>query len=404
MKVLIRFSETVSGRLALIAAVALVGFAVASSGSAPDPGVSPWYLWGVNGLLAVGLYGSASGIPRSAVGDLRTVVLAVTVGVLLKTAIIAVVLYAVSGRPEAMILGVAVAQIDPLSVAAIIGRSQMSQRAKSLLLAWASFDDPVTALLTIYLITLVLGGGGGLGSIGGVPAYLTNLGLNLAFAGAVLAGWSLTRRIRRRGPGGSPPEGGFPGWFRIAAAVVLAALIAVAAWQFLMLGIALVGLFYRPGIDALVERITALAFYVATFVVGLLLVGGVDLRLGAVLGVAAFCAQIVAGLLIARRLPATDRVYLALGQQNGITAVILALALQPHLPYAVGVVAPAILTVNILNIVTNGVWDRVRSVAVTPARTPSPTPAPARPAGPGPPRPRLDGTSERPDPEARAPR
>jgi hypothetical protein len=75
-----------------------------------------------------------------------------------------------------------------------------------------------------------------------------------------------------------------------------------------------------------------------------------------------------------------DRVYLALGQQNGITAVILALALQPVLPYAVSVVAPAILAVNILNIASNGVWDNRARIArwyhgPVPAASAPPAPA-----------------------------
>ncbi|WP_214411924.1 hypothetical protein [Sphaerisporangium fuscum] len=356
MKVLIRSVESPVGRLVAVLVVALAGLGVARLYDVGDLGAAPWYIWGVSALLAVGLYGSASGIPRDAVRDLHTVVLAVTVGVMLKTALIAVVMYLASGsRPETMILGVAVAQIDPLSVAALVGRSRMSQRAKSLLLAWASFDDPITALLTIYLVTFTLGRGSG--PTGGVSAYALDLALNLAFAGVVWALWLLARRLV------PPRANAFPTWFRVVAVLVLAGLVAVAAWRFLMLGIALVGLFYRPGISALAERVTTGAFFLATLALGALLSGGVDLRLGVVLGVAAFAAQIVVGTLIAWHLSRVDRVYLALGQQNGITAVILALALEPYLPYAVSVVAPAILTVNVLNIATNAAWDRRRERA-----------------------------------------
>ena len=56
-------------------------------------------------------------------------------------------------------------------------------------------------------------------------------------------------------------------------------------------------------------------------------------------------------------MPRDDRVHLALGQQNGLTAIVLALALQPYLPSAVGIIAMAVLTVNALHLVTNGAWD-----------------------------------------------
>ncbi|GII81187.1 hypothetical protein Sru01_61690 [Sphaerisporangium rufum] len=449
MKVLIRFLGSPVGRLLTMLAAAALGLAVArATDGAGGLDTSSWYLWGVSLLLAVGLYGSASGIPADAVHDLRVVVTAVTVGVLLKTALIAGVMYVAGGlRPEAMILGVAVAQIDPLSVAALAGRSRMSRRAKSLLLSWASFDDPVTALLTVYLMAFALDGGAARSA--GVSGYLADLGLNLGFAAAAGLGWLAARRLRRATrppattaaaapPGSLPPpapaalsapaETAFaeaapaeaapatlstppvpsgagraepsaasgvagavarmrgvlaPGEapapsavFRAVATLVLAVLIAIAAWRFWMLGIALIGLFYRPGIAALTDKVTQAAFLVATFVLGMLLVDGVDLRLGLVLGCAAFGAQIVAGLLIARRLPRVDRVYLALGQQNGITAVILSLALEPYLPYAVSVVAPAILVVNLLHLAANGAFDRHERLAAARRKSTGPLPAP----------------------------
>ncbi|MER7362718.1 hypothetical protein [Nonomuraea wenchangensis] len=73
----------------------------------------------------------------------------------------------VAGR--ALILGIAVAQIAPLSVAAMAGSSRMSPRAKAALLAW----------------------GGDSGQVIGAPAgadLASYLG-NLAFAGTCLSAW-----------------------------------------------------------------------------------------------------------------------------------------------------------------------------------------------------------------------
>ena len=67
-------------------------------------------------------------------------------------------------------------------------------------------------------------------------------------------------------------------------------------------------------------------------------------------------------------MPRGDRAHLALGQQNGLTAIVLALALQPYLPSAVGIIAMAVLTVNVLHLVTNGAWDLMRQ-APTPSRS-----------------------------------
>ena len=129
-------------------------------------------------------------------GKLSTVVQMVTVGVVLKTALIAGVMYLAADTPTAMVLGVVVAQIDPLSVGAMIGRSQMSGRAKAVLLSWASFDDPITALLTIYLLVFALGfiwqahAGPRLRS-GATRKRRSGLGLLLSAAPMVMSGYLL---------------------------------------------------------------------------------------------------------------------------------------------------------------------------------------------------------------------
>jgi len=65
----------------------------------------------------------------------------------------------------------------------------------------------------------------------------------------------------------------------------------------------------------------------------------------------------VVGMLVTPSLPFRDRVRLALGQQSGITAVVLALLLETAFPGTVAVVAPAILIINVLHLVSNTLWD-----------------------------------------------
>ncbi len=350
-------------RLTATVGIAVLGYAVARVAGMGEVADSPIYLQAITTLLALGLYGSASGIPRAVYRDLGTVVLAVTLGVLLKTALIAGVMYALFRDPTALVLGIAVAQIDPLSVSALLGRSRMSERGKGLLLAWASFDDPITALLTVYLSAWALaatpGGAGGVAAavLGdtGIGSYLVNIGRNLGFVLVVWLGLLVVRRWASRRPAQAPLQA--RPWVRAGSIAVVALLVGVASWQFLLLGIALIGLFLRLDEPVVLDRAISVAFALATFALGVLLLGGVQIVPGLALGAAAFGAQIVVGWLIARRMTRTDRVYLALGQQNGITAILLALALEPSFPDAVAIVAPAILTVNVLHIVTNALWD-----------------------------------------------
>lgn len=318
-------------RIRLLTLVLLAGWALAASTGLDGLQHSPAYLLASSLLLAIGLYGSTHGIDRAeARANAGVIVLAVTVGVLLKAAFIATVLFLLYDDPFALVLAVTVAQIDPLSVAAVMTGSRLSARARTILAAWSSFDDPVTVVLSVYAATLAFSGGGaGLGDV-------ADLGWNALFAVVAYLVWRLVR--------GGPP------WLVHAAAIMA---ILVGAWTFLMLGLAIAGLFLRLPDSRRVEQAVAVAFPLAAFLMGMLLVGGVDVAEGIVLGVLAFAAQILAAALLTWRLPLMDRVHLALAQQNGITAIILALVFERSLDGFVAVVAPAIVTVNVIHAAAN---------------------------------------------------
>ncbi|MEU3187743.1 hypothetical protein ABZ707_26615 [Streptomyces sp. NPDC006923] len=224
-------------------------------------------------------------------------------------------------------------------------RRDMSPRAKSLLAAWASFDDPVTTVLVVVISSMVLTGADG--AAAGTASYAQTLVGNLVFLLAAAVVWVLLGR--RAAAGGARRA------VQIAALVALLAV--VATWQFLMLGLALSALFFRPSLGRWIGRLTNLALFVATFLVGVLLARGIDLRVGIVLGCATFAAQMVVSAAVSWGFSRRDRVSLCLSQQNGITAIILALLLQPLLPDAVAVAAPAILVVNVLHLTSTSLLD-----------------------------------------------
>jgi hypothetical protein len=89
-----------------------------------------------------------------------------------------------------------------------------------------------------------------------------------------------------------------------------------------------------------------------------LLIDGVQIWRGISLGIAAFAAQIVAAALLTIGMPRPDRWHLAFAQQNGITAIILALTLQIQFDGVVAVVAPAIITANLIHAAANRLVDR----------------------------------------------
>ncbi|GAA2372669.1 hypothetical protein Cme02nite_01200 [Catellatospora methionotrophica] len=361
-------------RLAVLTAFVLAGLGAAAvfdidAASLPH---SAAYHWAAYLLLAIGLYGATYGIDLAqARQDKKIIVSAVTVGVVVKALIIGGVLALAWRDPLFLLLGVAVAQIDPLSVAALMGDDRMSTRARTVLAAWSSFDDPITVILTVYAATIATSFGLGTASAaadGQWPLhYLTDLAGNLGLAALAWLVWRYTRR--------QP-------WLQYA---VLLACVVVAMFTGWMLAMALIGLFARPpALERLMPRITEAAMYAAAAGLGVLLIGGVDLAAGIALGAVAFLAQALVAWPLTRGMPSADRWHLAAAQQHGITAIILALTLEIQFTGVVAVIAPTILTANLLHMFGNHLLDR-RLARPAPTTTDGPSavetaPMPSQPA------------------------
>lgn len=314
------------------------------------------YSLAIAALLAVGLYSSTYGISiKEARKHARLIITAVTVGVLVKSLLIGVLLALLLHNAFGFILGIIVAQIDPLSTAALLSKkSRLSKRAKTIIAAWSSFDDPVTVILSLYapvLVSVFLGKDalavGAAAHVGSLASYASDTAFNIVFAAAVFCLWQLVRRYTRTRR--------YVVLLLVAVAtyVLFAAAMTVAVYYFWMLGVAIIGLFMRPPIENFINNAVQWALSMAALLLGLLLVHGINLTVGLVLGVATFGSQIIVGFLLTRTLSKQDRIHIALAQQNGITAIILALLFEPYFPGTIAIVAPAIITVNVLHQVSN---------------------------------------------------
>lgn len=314
-------------------------------------------------LLGVGLTGCTFGIDKNELkgSDWRLIAMAVTIGVFVKALIIGGVMFFASGQPQFLILGIVVAQIDPLSVGALAGTSRISPKADNLLRAWSSLDDPITVLITVLVVTAQKAFGFSLGihisnvaanSIGGYGEYLY---LNIALMAVAIWLWQLAYR-------------GSLAWkIAFTASLLVAAILAGVNWYW-MFGLALMGLSIRPEtkvynwINKKLETATKLAFLAAGVIVGYLLYAhlsahGLDAQIlwGLALGAMAFVSQmIVAPLLtIGSGYTRQDRWHLALGHQNGLTAASLGLATG-----TIAIVVPAIIATHVLYGATNAILNR----------------------------------------------
>jgi NhaP-type Na+/H+ or K+/H+ antiporter len=321
-----------------------------------------WYSAVIATLLAIGLYASTYGIDlKEARKHIKIILSAVTLGVLVKSIITGATLAFLFHDPFFFILGITVAQIDPLSVASLMKGRRMSKKAKTILASWASFDDPVTVLLSLYAPLLVIQLTGiEVGSIAGgatttdsFVAYLRELGLNLGLAAQAFCLYTVIRFYAKK----------IAAWVAAGVSLALYALLAltfsVSIVYFMMLGIALIGLFLRPPkVDNFIETVIKWALCFAAILLGLLLIGGINPWKGIALGIMAYIAQIFVGFILTQKLNKKDSWHIAFAQQNGITAIILALLFESVHPGTVAIVAPAIIVINTLHWLCNLAIDR----------------------------------------------
>ena len=300
-------------------------------------------------LLGIGLLGSTFGIDLDALlaGDWKLIIWAVTVGVSAKAGFTGMVMYAVTRNPQYFVVSISVAQMDPLSVGALIEGSRLTPRAKSLLSAWAALDDPVTvvltlgALLTLKLLHVDIGF-----TVESLQVQnLESLGLytvhNVAFMAVIVFFWQ--KMAASRAPSAKL-------WLTIAFAA--GGLLVGATW-FWMFGLALLGLFMRPDgsvydrVKAVLDRSVDIAFCLAAVIVGALLVEhGVDPLHGTLLGVSVYASQaLVTRVAPGRsRFSVFDKRYIMAAHQNGLTACSLAILLG-----VVDVVAFAVVVTHVLH-------------------------------------------------------
>jgi NhaP-type Na+/H+ or K+/H+ antiporter len=329
---------------------------------------SPLYMLIASGLLCIGLYFAVCGIDHAeAKQHWRIITIAITTGVLLKYLIIAGSMFVLTRDWRYVVLAMAVTQIDPLSVAALSGGGRLKPHTKTVLNAWAATDDPMTTILTpVALIAAAYLSGGRVNAHTSWSTLVIDLlpfGLALILAGGIMwqryKKWTAPKLLRDVHNRQNTKN------------VAVGLSVALGAPTKLFSLPALVGWFYRPQWtenERLVNRILAITLGGATFLLGILLADNRNFGGGALLGLVTFCSQAVAAYCVlglagkfdgkpsmfSRR----DKLHLALGQQNGITAILLSLVLESTTQNAVATIGLAIVTINVLHFVCNWAFDR----------------------------------------------
>lgn len=313
-------------------------------------------------LLGIGLLNATFGINLKGLTrqDWKLIVLAITVGVVCKAAFAGFIMWGITRDSQYLVLGIAVAQIDPVSVSVLMQHSRLSDRGKDVLRAVSSLDDPVSILLVVTLLMLqpALGVDFGLSGMDNAVDSLVGAGEyfihNFAFMAAMVMAFDWVYR-------GSDLMKLFYTAVFLSGAVIIGTTLSYA------FGIALIGLFMRPKdahIMAKVEKLLGwlgnAAFGVAIGVVVYLIVEQDDAILagmgpGMLLGGLVFAAHVIftPALTKGSGLDRQDKWYLAFGHQNGVTAIMLGLTIN-----ALPVILPAIVFTHVLRMIATLVLDR----------------------------------------------
>lgn len=289
-------------------------------------------------LLAIGLYSSVREIDLSELkSSYKLVVYVVSIGVLLKAAIITILSSAIYPLMLSVAFALTVAQIDPLSVAALSdqAKNRLSVSGQTLLRAWSSFDDPITVILAIAFSSTFLSSQGSL-----TGSLLAGFALNLFVPLVVYVLYFFVKKSNC-----------------LQIALLILCFIFVSIYE-AMFAISLIALFLRPNLSGLESKIIKIAFALSLIIVGMLLEMQFNLLQSLLVALFVVLAQFLATLTLSGKLLKQDLFYLSAAQQNGITAVILCLYFQSYIGNILQVIIPVIIFINIIHELINLTLDK----------------------------------------------
>jgi NhaP-type Na+/H+ or K+/H+ antiporter len=287
-------------------------------------------------ILAVGLYGAVFGIDINEFKkNFKFIFNIVTIGVIFKVLFVGSIMYIFTNNPLSFLLATVIAQIDPVSVASLDNaKSKLSEKGKTILRAWAAFDDPITVVLAISISMIIL-------SIQNSPLdILYNELRNILFASIIYIIYIIKTEKNN---------------FFLNLLLLISFIVSI--YFELFLAIAIIGLFLRPKLFFL-DKIIYILFLIVSFIIGILINNGVNILDGIILGILTIIAQTVTTFILGKTLIQYDKYRLSLAQQSGITAITLSLFLSIKHDNIISTIIVAIITINILYIILNLILEK----------------------------------------------
>lgn len=297
-------------------------------------------------LLSIGLYLATTGVSRSWFRvDLRRVITAVLLGVAVKAAFVSLVSSLVVDLTVALSLGLVFSQVDPLATSSTLEARPISDRGRTLLQAWASFDDPTTTVLAVALIYFLRPSAVIYTPIERLVRQEVAwvwMSLVVVFALTLLLWLFQGRQIRD---------------YQILLLLpVSLALVALLEAYFVA---AVLGILLRPSVvERNAERLVLAISAVSVLAVGTVAGGSERWLLGLALGLLAVLVHAIVSVPISRGYESYDRWSIAVGHQSGLTALVLTLAFEDRGIEVAAIAAPGILATLLLHQGIDAAFER----------------------------------------------
>lgn len=249
--------------------------------------------------------------------------------------------------PAAFLCATVIAQIDPILAAKNIAHERFSAKYGTILRCWSSFDDPVTVLFAFYIFLPLF--------LQTRPAFISEFFVGITVEILICVGIAILLRSLRLHAGAKQKLE--------KVAVISVCTISAITGRFLLP--ASLGLAIRPFSDRTKERLLNWIFGFSAFVIGALAVGvSINWRAGTILGATTFfVAQPLVAFLLLRRdssWPNPNLIRVMVGHQNGMTAILLtiALELQTGSSELLAITLPAIIVIALFYYIVNYCLER----------------------------------------------
>lgn len=247
-----------------------------------------------------------------------------------------------------------IAQIDPIAASYNLKFTNLNSRTKTILRFWSSFDDPITVLFAFYIFlpfTLTR-------SSFHIIHYITSLCIELIISIII---YFLYQKFKYK------IRNFKNNMINMLDLFFISIIVLISGFSGSFLVPAIVGIIIRPYIPPKIsEYILGFIFYFSIFTTGALTASlgfrNLNWTAGLILGgLMFFVAQPIVTLIFVRKLENRERSRIMFGHENGMTAILLTVAIELSNQELniLAITLPAIFFISIMYIVVNGYLDNL---------------------------------------------